>query len=404
MNKFKYCLMAAALMAATVTGFSSCSDDDDEESTVNPALEEVIAKKKHDTAILLCSFGSTYHEATHVYDEVRKDFETAFPDADVFLSFSSNTCIARLEATRDESYYHIDQWLNAIADAGYSKVAVQSLHVIPGEEYLAVMNSTVKKDFMIRDYYKHPNIKVLKSANLLDNEEDTEEVAKVLYQHYSSTTNTGEKDMDVLNDKHNLVLLMGHGNPNDSYNANKKYSDIEAAMQDLTKHKNVLVGTVDYGKMLFWPYEEKDGKAEVAPEANAESVYSKLVTYCETNNLKPEEVTIYLAPFMSISGDHAHNDLWGIEALAEGDKDLAEARPNNIEASWRERILNMGFKVGDKEVHPSGQYDADHGIESGCGVRALGDYAAIRQIWVNHLKEKYNNKYEWEDGADYQPE
>lgn len=396
--------MAAALLVATAIGFSSCSDDDDEESTENPALPDVIAKKKHDTAILLCSFGSTYHEATHVYDEIVDDFEAAFPDADVFLSFSSNTCIIRLEATRDESYYHVDQWLNAIADAGYSKVAVQSLHVIPGEEYLSLMNTTVKKEFMIRDYAKHPNIKILKSANLLDSEDDTKEVAEILYKHYSSNINSNEKDIDVLNDKHNLLLLMGHGNPNDSYNANQKYSDIETAIQALSAHNNVLVGTVDYGKMLFWPYEEKNGEVIVGAEANAESIYAKLMAYCKTNSLEAKDVTVYLAPFMSIAGDHAHNDLWGIEALAEGDKELDNATPNNVEASWRERILKMGFKIGDKEVHPSGQYDADHGIESGCGVRALGDYAAIRKIWVSHLKANWSNEHEWENGADYQPE
>lgn len=39
--------------------------------------------------------------------------------------------------------------------------------------------------------------------------------------------------------------------------------------------------------------------------------------YCKDNNLQPSDVTVYLAPFMSIAGDHAHNDLWGMEALVE---------------------------------------------------------------------------------------
>lgn len=100
MNKFKYCLMAAALMTATNVGFTSCSDDDDVESTQNPAEEYVKSVKSKDTAILLCSFGSTYNEATHIYDDIVDEFKAAFPDADVYLSFSSNTCIGRLEADR----------------------------------------------------------------------------------------------------------------------------------------------------------------------------------------------------------------------------------------------------------------------------------------------------------------
>lgn len=46
---------------------------------------------------------------------------------------------------------------------------------------------------------------------------------------------------------------MGHGNPDKNYNANTKYTETEEAMQALAANKNVFVGTVDYGDMLFWP-------------------------------------------------------------------------------------------------------------------------------------------------------
>ena len=384
MNKFKYCLMAAALMTVTSIGFTSCGDDDDVEKTENPAEPVVKAAKTKDTAILLCSFGSTYHEATHVYDATVAEFKAAFPDADVYLSFSSNTCIGRLEATRDESYYHIDQWLNAFAEAGYEKVAVQSLHVIPGEEYLSVMNTTVKKNFMIRDY---PHVNVLKGANLLSEDEDTEAVASTLYNHYKTS----------LSDKHNILLLMGHGNPNDSYNANQKYADIEVAMQTKTANKNVFVGTVDYGKMLFWPLNEKTEQPLDTP--NPECIYSKLMSYCETNNLKPEEVTVFLAPFMSIAGDHAHNDLWGLE----DGNDASNATPQS-DNCWRLKLQYLGFKIDQTETHPADQTDADHGVASGCKIMALGDYPEIRKIWLNHLKENWNDADAWENGLGYQPE
>lgn len=384
MNKFKYCLMAAALMTVTAVGFTSCGDDDDVEKTDNPAEPVVKAAKTKDTAILLCSFGSTYHEATHVYDETVKEFKEAFPEADVYLSFSSNTCIGRLEATRDEAYYHIDQWLNAFAEAGYTRVAVQSLHVIPGEEYLSVMNTTVKKNFMIRDY---PSVNVLKGANLLAEDEDTEAVAEALYSHYKTS----------LSDKHNILLLMGHGNPNDSYNANQKYADIEVAMQAKTSSKNVFVGTVDYGKMLFWPLNEKTEQPLDTP--NPECVYSKLMDYCKTNNLEPKDVNVFLAPFMSIAGDHAHNDLWGLE---DGD-DASLATPQS-DNCWRLRLKYMGFNIDQTETHPADQTDADHGIESGCKIKALGDYPEIRKIWLNHLKENWNDADAWENGEGYQPE
>ena len=43
---------------------------------------------------------------------------------------------------------------------------------------------------------------------------------------------------------------MGHGNPDENYNANTKYSDMEKALQELAANNNIFVGTVDYGDML----------------------------------------------------------------------------------------------------------------------------------------------------------
>jgi len=60
--------------------------------------------------------------------------------------------------------------------------------------------------------------------------------------------------------------------------------------------------------------------------------------------LNPSEVNVYLAPFMSIAGDHAHNDLWGLEAMAEDD-DVSNVEINTNEYSWRERLEKLGFKV-----------------------------------------------------------
>ena len=50
-------------------------DNDDEESTVNPAVDVVTRTKQHDTAILLCTFGSTYNESLSVYDDVIEDLK-----------------------------------------------------------------------------------------------------------------------------------------------------------------------------------------------------------------------------------------------------------------------------------------------------------------------------------------
>ena len=59
---------------------------------------------------------------------------------------------------------------------------------------------------------------------------------------------------------------------------------------------------------------------------------------------------IVLAPFMMVAGDHAKNDMAGEE-----------------EDSWKNRFEKEGFQVR-------------------CILRGLGEYAAIRQIFVDHAK------------------
>ncbi len=391
--KFLKTLLPVFLTAASIAGFIAC-DDDDDESTDNPAEKVVAATKSHDTALLLCTFGSTYNESLAVYDSIINDFSAAFSDVDIYMSFTSRTCINRVQASTGIERYEIDQWLKAIGNAGYSRVAVQSLHVIPGEEYLSLMNTDIKKYFMIQWF---PTIDVLRGANLLADDDDTEAVAEVLYDHYSS----------LLANKNNIVLLMGHGNPDDNYNANTKYSDTQEALQSRATNKNIFVGTVDYGDMLFWPNEEAEDESELITSTTTvrnnypTCIYSQIMQYCDDNNLQPSDVNVYLAPFMSIAGDHAHNDLWGLEALAEGSSTDDVVLYSN-EFSWRERLEKIGFNVQeDFESHPLSQADADHGIVSGCEMRALGSYAEIRQIWINHLKEKWDAD-EWENGEDYQ--
>ena len=396
MNKrfVKTNFMAALLATALCVGFASCSDNDDVESTLNPAEQQVAQTKQHDTALMLCTFGSTYNESLSVYEDIIADFKSAFPDTDIYMSFTSRTCINRVQASTGIERYELDQWLKAIGNAGYKRLAVQSLHVIPGEEYLSLMNTDIKKYFMIQWF---PQVDVLRGANLLSTDEDTEEVAKVLYTHYA----------DKLSDKHNLVLLMGHGNPDESYSANQKYADTQEALQAKAINKNIFVGTVDYGDMLFWPKEEEENPADRIQDKDLvrreypNCIYSQIMQYCENNKLQPADVNVYLSPFMSIAGDHAHNDLWGLEALAEN-ASLDEVELNSNEYSWRERLSKIGFNVQlDFESHPLSQAGADHGISSGCNIMALGSYPEIRQIWVKHLREQWEANA-WMNGEDYQ--
>jgi len=327
--------------------FLSCSKENPGDGIQNP----VQINKKHDTAILLCTFGSTYELPQTTFDAIIKDYENKYPDADIYLSFTSRTCVSRVGAKIGKYYAQPDLWLRAIGDAGYKKVGVQSLHVIPGEEYLSLMNTDVKKNFMI----PFSNIQVAKGACLLDSEEDDiKATAQVLFDEFC-------KDKVA---KGEYVIFMGHGNPDKEYNhANQRYSQLEKILQSLDGgKKRIFVGTVDYGDMMF-SYIRK----ELALSTNNPQADHKSNGKAQQKN---NGIILHLAPLMSIAGDHAHNDMAGD---LEDNQTIAEVDPyendHEAEFSWKLKLRKLGYTVEDQNCHMIG----------------LGDYANIRKIWMSHL-------------------
>ena len=106
-------LMIAMMAVLSVVSFSACNDDDDDtvsnmQRYQNEVDKTVRQQKKHDKAILLVAFGSTWQQAYDAFDLTRSEYEKAFPGYDVFLSFSSAICINRAAAaenTTARSFY-----------------------------------------------------------------------------------------------------------------------------------------------------------------------------------------------------------------------------------------------------------------------------------------------------------
>ncbi len=385
MKKTRQFLVYAAFAALSLSIVSCDKGDDD--NTANPA-EVAVAETKgasnNDSAILLCSFGSTFEESIKTYEATEAAFEAAFPGYDIYVSFTSRTCVNRVEAVLGTARYQPDLWLNAIGEAGYKNVIVQSLHVIPGEEYLSLMNTDVKKNFMIANY---PNIEVIKGDCLLEaigEDGSTDYVAEVLVDKYKS----------IFDDENQLVLFMGHGNPDENYSANDKYIDMEVALKEKLTNDNVIVGTVDYGPTVFWPWEGvsyPEDKDEVLtnPEYN-NCVYAEVINYCAAKGIELSDLKITLVPFMTIAGDHAHNDLWGVG------EDLSEVSTDpDGDASWKAMLEEMGCQINDYESHGSSTEE--------CEIKGLCDHEEIRDYWVQRLLDLVDEG-EWENGSDYQLE
>ena len=374
MKQIKYLVMAFAAVCLTA-GLSSCEKEKEVIKEVEVPVEKIVEKivektdtvtiqdqsnwakyqsivtadvlsqKKHDKAILLVAFGSTWDQAYDAFDTTIDAYKAAFGDYDVFLSYSSAICINRAAAgenTDPRFYYAPPFWLNAFADKDvqYDEIVVQSLQVIPGEEYTRVINYI--KDFannangdLDDDYLANVSVK-LGVPLLQDAEEDVALVAKELNALYSDKAAEG------------VVAFMGHGNPDsyDTYKANVRYTQLEEALQ--TYSKNYFVGTVDMMGNF---------KTNVWARMTAAGITSGKV-YCH--------------PLMSIDGDHGHNDMAGDDDENWDGKKFTPNEEGEVEdTSWKMYFQHLGYECNDDTMLPFG----------------LLELPTVRQVWMNHTQD-----------------
>lgn len=349
MKKIKSLLLAMLTIMAGIS-FTACSDDDDDNKSNYEIYQEAVsstvkAQKKHNKAILLVAFGSTWQQAYDAFDGTIDAYEQQFPDYDVFLSFSSAICINRAAAGENvdpRNFYAPNFWLNAFAADGvkYDEIVVQSLQVIPGEEYTRVINYI--KDFAnnnngdLDDTYLS-NVKLKLGVPLLqDADADVAAVAKEL--------NTLYKDKA----SNSVVAFMGHGNPDsyDTYKANVRYTQLETALQKYSK--NYFVGTVDMMDNFKTNVLERMQKAGI------------------------KSGTVYCHPLMSIDGDHGHNDMAGDDDAWDEKKGYEANDEGEVEdTSWKKYFSHNGYTCDNSTM-----------IEKG-----LLELQTIRAIWMKHTKD-----------------
>lgn len=365
MKTIKY-LMMAAVALMTAVSFNACSnDDDDNSSNYQKYQEEVNAMVKNQKtgkkAILLVAFGSTWQQAYDTFDQIVTDYKANFPGWDVYLSFSSIECINNARAGENvapKSYYDPEHWLNAIGLAGYEQIVVQSLQVIPGEEYRNVRDSFVK-NFMnnkngnfTTEYLKSLDRNVVIGTPLMAEESDAEALAEVLNKEADIKAAVAE----------GIVAFMGHGNPEgyDYYGGNIRYVQLEKYLRAI--NENYYVGTVDMDQTLVDDVLEHISGGPVTYQVGAITMD---VTYDANPTMKAQ-----LYPLMSIAGDHAHNDMADEED----------------EESWVSKFNAVGIETTAYETN----YTAAclKGYKAGEEyIPALGERSAVRKLWMNHTKE-----------------
>ena len=373
MKKIKYLMMAAA---AIVLGMSlnSCSSDDDtsyNDTRFQQEVNDIVKQnKQNDKAILIVAFGSTWEQAYDTFAQVEKDFKAEFGPKgwDVYLGFSSAICINNAygdgkegENGASRTFYDPEHWLNAIGLAGYKQIVVQSLQVIPGEEYRNVRDLFVK-NFMnnrgqrfTKEYMKSLDRNVVIGVPLMAEEEDVQALADVLHQ---------EADIKAALSQ-GIVTFMGHGNPEskDYYGGNIRYVQLEKALR--AKSNNYYVGTVDM--------------AETGPDDVLHNIIKGgVVSYhvgdvTETVNYQPNtNKKAQLFVLMSIAGDHAHND------MADADDDESWYSMFNaaeIETQAYETNFATPCWTNKEEIQKNGY------------IPGLAERKEVRKRWMKHTED-----------------
>ncbi|MGX8694888.1 MAG: sirohydrochlorin cobaltochelatase [Prevotella sp.] len=348
MKTIKFLMIAAMAMIVSAS-FTACSSDSDDSSDNKSRYQEIVdntvkAQKKSNKALLLVAFGSTWQNAFVDFDATIDAYKKAFPGHDVYFSFSSAICRNRAAAGEHKddgaeirNYYAPDIWLEALGRVQYADITVQSLQVIPGEEYASVVAclkgfANNANNDLDNNYLK--NVKLHMGTPLMANpDEDVQNLATELHKIYAEYANKG------------AMLFMGHGNPDDLdiYSANIRYTQLEQALQE--KNKNYFVGTVDMMDNF---------KTNVLERMKAAG-YTSGKVFC--------------APLMSIAGDHANNDMAGDDAEWELNEETGEYE----ETSWKvffsetEKMQN-GYDCNDETMI----------------VKGLLSYPSVRQLWINH--------------------
>ena len=368
MKQIKF-LMLAMLAFVTSATFTACSSDDDDNKSTQSNYDKyqqavnqtVNSQKKSDKVILLVAFGSTWEQAYDTFDKVVDDYKANFSGWDVYLSFSSAICINNARAGENvdpKDYYDPEHWLTAIGLAGYKQVVVQSLQVIPGEEYRRVRDSYVK-DFMNNRngdftdaYMKSLDRQVVVGTPLMAEESDAKTLA---------TTLNNEADVKAAVAQ-GIVAFMGHGNPEgyDYYGGNVRYLQLEDYLRAL--NTNYYVGTVDMDETYA-----EDVLNHIAGGTFDYQIgdVTKTISYPENANKKAQ-----LFVLMSIAGDHAHNDMaddeddesWYSMFNAAG-IETAAYETNYSEACWKK------YKSGDEYIP------------------GLAERSSVRKLWMNHTRE-----------------
>lgn len=259
------------------------------------ALAPWVAAAADQPAIVLTAFG-TSTAAQDTYRHLDALAKKRFDGYEIRWAFTSHKVRKKVWEERGQELKDLPQTLRELKAAGFTRVAVQSLHVVPGEEW-------DKK--IVEESGKIPGLKVALGKPLLSSAADQ---ARVL----ESLSKTFPQDL-----KETAVVLVGHGSPHPQGEA--AYLAFERRLRSRYPGQNVFLGVVE-GKP----------SREAALEAVARSGASSVV----------------FIPFLVVAGEHVNKDILGDDPASWKSRLLAQ-RAYRIEATTR----GLGFQKDIVEIY-----------------------------------------------------
>lgn len=216
------------------------------------------------TGILLVTFGTSVPEARKAYATIESKVKAACPGMEVRWAYTSRHIrhkVAAEEGLRNASPAGA---LGRMLDDGFTHVAVQSLHVIPGQEFNDLAAIVEAFASMPKSFER-----VVLGPPLLSGPEAMRALAKAVL---ASTPALGERE---------ALVLVGHG-------AHHPASAFYPAMQYYLQQESerAFVGVIEGSPAMA------DVLADLARRKIAKA---------------------YIVPFLTVAGDHARNDLAGDE-------------------------------------------------------------------------------------------
>ena len=213
-------------------------------------------------AILAVSFGTSYPDTLEkTIAATEAALAEAYPGWPVYRAFTSGMILKKLRQRDGVEIDNVAQAMARLEREGYTQVAVQSTHVMHGEEY--------EKMLAQLEPYKL-TMEIAVGAPLLHAQSDYEAVADALLS-WLPLPGDGE-----------ALVLMGHGT---AHFANSAYAQMEHVLQ--SRCPRIYIATVEG--------------------------YPTLDSVAEQLQRQPEIRRLTLAPFMLVAGDHARNDMAGGE-------------------------------------------------------------------------------------------